>query len=245
MKIHKIIVKTTLSALIALGAVAESANAAQPIHASYEGMNAQQAKRAASQLRHMTDNFAGGPLPALHPLLADPDATGTRELLKAAALGNIDQYIIAAKTAIKTDVVDYINAVLLPAGNNPFIVGAVDRQDNGGGPNTPADVNRDSFTAALSRAIDAPDAAALELLDGARARVAAPASLRFKALADTEEGVKNAIGLAAQAWINTLLNPNGAFLDGAVAVGHGGEPADDQRDSFTAALIDLIDGVEF
>ncbi len=242
MKIHKTIVKTTLSALIALGAVAESANAAQPIHNEYANMNPQQAKRAASQLRYMTDHFVGGAIPALTPHLIHGDATGTRELLKAKADNDIDAYVGVAKTAVKAATDNYMDTVLMAGGNNPVIIGAVAH----GHANEPADLNRDSFKAALNAAIDAPNTAALHALDG---RVVVPATLRLSVLAATEEGVKNAIGLTVDAWIDTLLAPNAPFLDNAVARrdagGAAGTPADVNRDSFKAALTAVIDGVNF
>ena len=239
MRIHKIIVKTTLSVLIALGAVAEAANAAQAVHNDYANMNPQQAKRAASTLRHMTDNFAGGPILALTPHLIHADATGTRELLKAKTTNNLDAYVGVAKTAIKTATDHYIDTVLLAA-NGPFIIAAVAN----GGPNQPANLTRDAFKIALRAAIDAPNTAALTALD---AKVAVPASLRLSVLAATEEGVKNAIALAVDAWIDTLLGANAAFLDVAVARqdngGGGDTPADVNRDSFKAVLTYTIDNV--
>jgi hypothetical protein len=55
---------------------------------------------------------------------------------------------------------------------------------------------------------------------------------------------KNGIKTATNAWIDTLLVGGGAnFLDGAVAVGAGNQPANITRDAFKTALDLVIDGV--
>jgi hypothetical protein len=243
MKIHKTIVKTALTAIVALGVAAESAKAAQSIHADYAGMNPQQVKREASRLRHIVDT-AGPAMPAefvpLVPAVGafmHADATGTRELFTAVATGDLDPYVNEAKAAVADALDDYMDNVIMNAGNNAVILNTV---ANGGGAGQPADLLRDSFKAALRVAIHAPDTAALNGIDAA---VDVPASLNLHVLSEVQRATFGAFGTVVENWIDTLLALDGPFLAVGVPVGHADEPADNTRDAFKAALVNVIDGI--
>lgn len=240
----KTIVK--LMSFVALATVVESANAMQTIHADYAGMNQQQAKKAATQLRQVVDNSGLGNLVQLRPLITHGDATGTRELIKAALPGaNLNGYINAFKTELKAATDAYIDGILVA--NNAFIETAnmsllgtiaagpavaalhngviVASLPGGAGPLRPATERKSDFKAALKAVIDLQTdvfLAALNVSNNALFGgvvgpvVAVPGNLKLKTLADTETAIKQSFTRAVYNWLDTIEDGTHPFLDAAV-----------------------------
>jgi len=246
-----------IASMIVGGGFIQSIQAAK-IDAAFLNLNSFQAKTLGSKYKDQVDRLPGHgldvALPALKVALDDATATGLRELLKAKAANNLDDYIAAAKVALKAAVNAWINTLL--ADNNNFIVAGVARQDNGGGGTTPANQTRDAFKAALDGVIDGQTRGTLH---GINNHVGVPADLKLNTLMEIEAHVKRAFSIAIERWINTLLGANHQFLDGGVTiaaavggVGHGaamfvrgGPPIDRNRDSFKAALTAVIIDAHF
>ena len=105
MKFENMIGKTALIAAIAFGAVAESANAVQPIHADYVAMNPQMAKRVASEHKQFIEHSPIGDLKAVVPDLNAAEALGLRELVKAKYSASLDDYVAEAKKELADDLI--------------------------------------------------------------------------------------------------------------------------------------------
>src|SRR4051812_12990299 len=112
---NKATLKAALVAVVAGGSLAESASAAQGIHADFADLNPQQAKRLGSQYKHHVENPE-----VVVPALAHTDVL---VLTKAVKAGDTDVYVKAAAKATARMMKHYVETELL-APDGPFIVSA-------------------------------------------------------------------------------------------------------------------------
>jgi len=229
MKIDKMlkIASVALGVVVGLGSV----NAMDP---EFADLNAAQAKLKGS---HYKARLAvPQQLVVAEPAFAH---TNTLELLKSFQTHNLDPLITAERTTVKAAVGAYIDTLMV--GNTPFLNKNVARQDNAGGPNTPATVARNDFKAALDAHFDTLDFA---LLNGVNPLIVHPADLNFRTLENTVSLIHIQMAAQTDAYIDTLLVGNTSFGKKTIArqdnAGGPNTPATRARNDFKDALSAVI-----
>lgn len=118
--------------------------------------------------------------------------------------GDLNPFVDDAKTKVKDKVGKWVDVLLNPDG--PFLSKNV---VNIGGGHQPADSTRDGFKKAYNAEIDAINhAAILAIIPTA----VLPADYQLSGILNAANGVREGIQHISDTWIDTLLNPDGSFL---------------------------------